>query len=153
MFPKRRIGAKYESSASIKTIMHRITAIITYATISLLDKSIVSSTIAVIPPTLVEESVIFLISSTASRVFSFEVDSVNVISINSALPLDTLATTSLGSISFGIVVPVKSVKLTTFSTPSIFFILSSNIKISYELIFSTTTVENAPILKSSARIS
>ena len=106
----------------------------------------------VIPLTLHLSSVMFLNSSTAFVVSSDEIASLNVTSINVVLSLYILSFTSCGKLSTGILVPVASTILTTFSTPCIFLTSVSSFAISFDFIFSKTTIENAPISKSSERI-
>ena len=113
----------------------------------------VSSTIALIPPILTFSSEIFLISSTAANVLSSLVEFSNRTRINSLLSLATFDVISSGNISTGIFVPAKSLILTTFVTESICLYFSSSSNISLLDIFSTTTMENAPIWKSSVNIS
>ena len=144
----KSIGTKYESSEIINTTIQRRTATATYNAISLLNNSFVSSTIALIPPTLDSLLTKVLISSTAARVISSLVELLNVTNINLELPFVTLLVISFGKNSSGIVVPVISLILTTLLTPSTSLTLSSNLIMSLSFMFSATITAYAPILKS-----
>ena len=148
----KNIGATYESKANCKIIKHNATAIITYIITSELDKSLVSKTVADIPLILQRSSVMSLNFSIVSIVVSDEMLSLKVTSKIVFPSLYTLSFISFGIISTGMLVPRASEIPTTFSTLSISLNLSSSFKISFVFIFSNTTIEYAPILKSSERI-
>ena len=107
---------------------------------------------ALIPPIFALFSDIFLSSSTAASVLSLLVESSNVINTNFELPFDTLLVISFGKNSIGTAVPVKSLILTTFETPSIFLILFSKVIISLSAIFSVMAIAKAPLWKSLVNI-
>ena len=145
-------GTIYESNETVNTNKQSITAITTYIATSLLDKSIVSFTIALIPPTFALSFIISLISVIAFKVFSFDVVSSNVTIIRVLSPLFTFSNNSSGNISSGITVPVISFIDITLFTDSIFLISFSQSRISFSLLLSTDIIVKAPILNSSFNI-
>ena len=152
IFNINNIGTKYEFRDNSSTRIHSTTAITIYMVISLWAKSMVSSSMALMPPTLQVSLVISLTFVTAFNVVSADVASLYVISIISLLSLLNLLRISVGKILAGISVPRTSYPVITLATPSISLILSSSFKISLALIFSNTVTEKAPMLKSSAKI-
>ena len=152
ILPSNINGTTYESSETVNTTKQSTTAITTYIRTSLFDKSIVSLTIALIPPTLALSSIIFLILVIAFKVFSCDVVSSNVTIIRVLSPFFTFSSNSSGNISSGITVPVISLIDITLFTDSIFLISFSHSRISFALLLSTDIIVKAPILNSSFKI-
>ena len=152
IFASKKNGTKYESVESVNIIKQKITAMITYITISWSDKSIVSNTMAVILLIFSGWFVISLNSLTASIVFSSEVEPLNVTTIIVEPFFNTLFVILSGNISTGIVISVISWILITFDTSFISFILSSSFNTSLLFILSTMTNALAPDLKSSFKM-
>ena len=131
----------------------RIAAITTYAGISLNARFLISVTIPVIPLKKHWSLLIFLISVRASIASSDDVVLSNSTSIMVASPLKNASRRSFGIISTGRLKSATSSYQRTSLTWSISLYASSSFCTSFSSIFSTTTMENAPIPYSSTIIS